>query len=244
MYGGTEIGNPGTETALTHTLTRLIEEDPSIATDLFGAEQPFTIMQHNPAGSYVEIADSQLVVTSAGMMPAIRHESKDLGTLIPYDTLVSVLQGHGIDIVASAREDGWAKPLFKWPLLALLGRADYAVAIYGAMVSPVSVQEVFAADQRVRRFTLRRDTEGAYTTLWVEIELQRDVTLSEHDRALMADVYSAVILERLLSQNFDFRDAYSIHAEAMVPRVVVHGHGEGYFSEPRGDFKPRMVHHE
>jgi phenylacetate-CoA ligase len=242
MYGGSEVGNPGTETAFTHTLTGLIEDDPSIAKDLFGAERPFAIMQHNPLGAYVEIADSQLVVTSSGIVPTIRLESKDLGTLIPYDTVMSVLRDHGIDIAVSAREDGWTKPLHKWPLLALFGRADYAVAIYGAMVSPLSVQEVFATDQRVRRFTLRRDTEGAYTTLWVEIELQRDVTTSDHDRAVMADVYSTVILERLLSQNFDFRDAYSIHAEAMVPRVVVHGHGEGYFSQPRGDFKPKMVH--
>ncbi len=243
-YGGTEIGNPGTETALTRTLTRLIEDDPSIAEDLFGVAQPYAILQHNPAGTYVEIQDSQLVVTYGSMMPAVRYESRDTGALVPFDRTMAVLADRGIDVVAAVREDGWTKPLFKWPLLGLLGRADYAVSIYGAKVTPLSVQEVFATDQRVRRFTLRRDTEGAYTTLWVEIELQRHVDISEHDRALMADVYSTVILERLLSQNFDYRDAHSIHAEAMKPRVIVHECGEGYFSKPRGDFKPRMVHHE
>jgi hypothetical protein len=111
------------------------------------------------------------VGTAGNIMPVIRYTPKDFGRLMRYEDMLRLIAGHGIDITQSLAQDGWTKALFQWPFLAVLGRADYAISIYGAKISPQSIQDVFATDARVRRFRLATDEDGSYTVMTVDIEL-------------------------------------------------------------------------
>jgi phenylacetate-CoA ligase len=241
QYGASEMGNPGAETPLVSTIIRLASENVELCCSIFGADEPLTLLQNNPLGAFLEIVDGRIVGTAGSFMPVVRYTPKDLGRMMRYDDMLKLLAGHGIDITKSLAQDGWTKPLYKWPFLAVLGRADYAVSIYGAKVSPQSIQDVFAADSRVRRFRLGTDEDGSYTVMTVDLELPPDLVLAGADRIDLANHYSLAILKRLLELNFDYRDAHSIHAEAMVPSVRVHDHGTGPFATQATSFKPKSL---
>ncbi len=241
QYGASEMGNPGFETPLASTIIRLAQEDSALCRDIFGTDQPHTLLQNNPVGAFMEIVDGRIVGTAGALMPVIRYTPKDLGRMIGFAEMQEIVRDHGIDLARSLAEDGWSKPLFQWPFLVVLGRADYAVSIYGAKVSPSTLQDLFAEDPVVKRFRLSTDDDGPYTVLRVDLELPEGVALSMAEENSMAGSYSDAILARLLDVNFDYADAYSIHADALVPRVAFHALGSGPFKEIAGSFKPKAL---
>ena len=241
QYGASEMGNPGVETPLASTIIRLATENAALCRDIFNSDTPLTLMQSNPVGAFMEIVDGRIVGTVGDYMPVIRYSPKDLGRVFSFDEMNAILQGHGIDITCSLAEDGWDKPVFRWPFLMVGTRADYAVSIYGAKVSPNSVQDIFAEDQRVRRFMLTTDLDGDYVTLSVHVELRAGLSPSADEIQDMRDRYARATLERLLELNFDYRDAFAIHAEAMVPRVFVHACEKGPFEAQQDAFKPQTL---
>jgi phenylacetate-coenzyme A ligase PaaK-like adenylate-forming protein len=174
-------------------------------------------------------------------MPVIRYAPKDMGRIIGFEGMKQIIADHGVDLTKELADDGWTKPLFQWPFLVVLGRADYAVSIYGAKVSPQSIQGVFAADHRVRRFRLSLDDEGTYDVLRIDLELPEGTALSYDEERRMKERYSQTVLATLLDTNFDYADAYSIHADALVPRIHVHAEGTGPFTMQAGSFKPKSL---
>jgi hypothetical protein len=99
---------------------------------------------------------------------------------------------------------------------------------------------VFAEAARIRRFRLTTDDDGPYTVLRVDLELPESYN-PDGEAAGIAEHYSAAVLKKLLDANFDFADAYSIHADAMVPRVALHAQGTGPFEQQAGSFKPKSL---
>lgn len=239
QYGASEMGNPGVETPLATTIIRLASENIDLCRDIFGGDIPLTLLQNNPVGTFIEVVDDRVIGTSGGLMPVVRYSPKDSGRFFGFDEMNSVLRDHGVDIVESLALDGWDKPVFRWPFLMLGQRADDAVSIYGAKVSPISIQDVFAGDERVRGFVLETDGAGEYTRLTLHIELSQGTSLAEEERHVLGDHYAKTVVERLLVVNFDYQDAWSIHADAMTPNVTVHDYARGPFESQKGAFKPK-----
>ena len=237
QYGSTEMGNPGSETPVATTIIRLASENSELCRAIFGEDAPLTLLQSNPVGTYVEVVDSKVIGTSGGLMPVVRYSPKDTGRFFGFDEMNCVLQDHGINLAKALVEHGWHKPVVRWPFLVLGLRADHAVSIYGAKVSVLNIQDIFSADDRVQSFLLMTDSDGEYTTLMLHIELPRDASLPEDERQALSEHYARTVFERLLEVNFDYRDAWHIHADAMTPRVHVHDFASGPFEARKGALK-------
>lgn len=239
QYAGSELGTPGVETPIATMITRLACEDVGLCRDIFGEDTPHTLLQNNPMGSFIEIVDNQVIGTYGGFMPVVRYSPKDTGQFLGFDEMCSILRDHGVDIVETLVKDGWNKPVIRWPFLILGLRADRAVSIYGAKISPFAIEDIIAADRRIHSFALLTDGDGEFTTLRLHLELPQDASLAEDERKSLGDLYALKVLERLLEVNFDFRDAWDIHADAMAPKVHVHDYAQGPFEPQKGAFKPK-----
>ncbi|HET6352437.1 MAG TPA: hypothetical protein VFG89_09985 [Coriobacteriia bacterium] len=241
QYGTSEMGNPGADTPLSCTLLRLAADNKALCRDIFGEDEPLTLMQSNPLGTYVETVDGRLIGTGGNVVPVIRYAPKDSGTLMGYREMLALVEGHGVDIRTELSADGWTKANFQWPFLIIVGRADYAVSIYGAKISPQTLQDVFAADPRVRRFRLRTDETGEYATLIVDLEMPHGLELSEPELETMREYYRDVVHARLVEINFDYADAYSIRPDALTPRIMLHDQDTGPFHAAKSWFKPKAL---
>jgi hypothetical protein len=231
------MGTPGLETPVATMITRLACEDVGLCRDIFGADTPYTLLQNNPLGTLVEVVDEQVIGTYGGLMPVVRYSPKDTGRFFAFDEMISILRDHGVDIVESLAEDGWHKPLIRWPFLMLGPRTDHAVSIYGAKISPASVQNIFDGDERVNRFLLKADGAGEYSTLRLHIELPQGTSLPEEERQALGRDYANRVTEHLRMVNFDYKDAWEIHADAMEPKVEVHAFACGPFEPQKGASK-------
>ena len=85
QYGASEMGNPGFETPLASTIIRLASENTALCRDIFGVDEPHTLLQNNPLGAFIEIVDGRIVGTAGNFMPVIRYTPKDLGRFIGFE---------------------------------------------------------------------------------------------------------------------------------------------------------------
>jgi len=238
QYAASDMGTPGVETPIATLITRLAREHPALCKDVFGRDTPRQLLQNNPLGTYVEIVDGHIIGTYGGLMPVVRYSPKDTGSFLGFDEMIELLAGYGIDAASMLAADGWNGPVIRWPFLVLGSRADDAVSIYGAKISPQSIEDLFVADARVSGFALSTVDEGEFSTLRLHIELAEGASLDDRQRLELCENHRRAVLERLLDVNFDYRDAWNMREEAMVPRVELHEHARGPFKPRENSLKP------
>jgi phenylacetate-CoA ligase len=231
-YGASDLEiNIGVESDFTIGLRRLLARDEEIASRLLRREHGVLpmVFQYNPIDYCIETNDAgELLVTlnrTRNTSPKIRYNIHDLGHVLRMPELERILAEHGIGLsnLDDARTD--------LPLLFLYGRADAAVAYYGAKVTPADVEEViFAMPElaaRVNSFALVvEEDERADKRLTIALELCEGTDPS-------ADGYEPLrheVIERLKAGNQDFREAARFMPPKALPRLELHPYGQGPFA--------------
>jgi len=242
VYSGTEIGNLGISTPLTIKIKELAKNNEILSKSIFEDKEPFGLFQSNPVGCWVESINNTIVVTKGGKIPLIRYDTGDIGKLFSWEEMNKILEKHRINIKEELKKDGWRKPPFKWPFLTVLGRKDYAISIFGAKISPESIQFLFGKDPKIHSFKITsRDIKNLSPSFTVLVELQPSVELKDVDRQKLQNYYSNKILDHLLKTNFDFKNAYDINKEALTPKIIIYPFRKGPFEEEKDHIKPKLI---
>jgi len=242
VYSGTEVGNPGTSTPLTNKIVSIARTNKNLSSNIFKSEEPLGLFQSNPIGSWVESVNNDIIVTKAGKMPIVRYNVKDIGEIFSWKKMNEILDNHRINIQEEVKQDGWSRPPFQWPFLTVLGRRDYAISLFGAKISPENIQPVFGKDPKIHSFKLTtRDIEDLTPHFVVLLELQPSVELQNEGRIQLQRHYKKKILNHLLRTNFDFKDAYSIRQETLIPKIKIYSFREGPFREEKNRIKPKLI---
>jgi phenylacetate-CoA ligase len=242
VYSGTEIGNPGISTPLTIKIKEFAKKNDTLRKIIFDNKEVFGLFQSNPVGCYVESIGDTLVVTKGGKMPIIRYDTQDLGKLFTWKEMNKILESQKINIQEELKKDGWKKPHFKWPFLTLVGRKDYAISLFGAKITPESIQNIFGKDPKIHSFKLAsRDIEDLTPRFIIFLELQPSVKLTKVEEKKLENYYSNKILTYLLKINFDFKDAYDINKEVLTPKIRIYSFREGPFKEEKDRIKPKLI---
>jgi len=241
-YGGTEFGYPGLATPLTIEIRKIARRNEELCLEIFKNKIPLGLYQWNPAQQLVESINDTLYITRGGKIPLIRYTPKDMGNLFSWEEMNQILVKNKINIFQQLEKDGWVKPNFQWPFMTFLGRKDYSISLYGAKISPQMIQYVLGENPLTHSFKISgREEKNLKLSFDVFIELQKNVKISEEEKQRIEAEYSKKILDYLLKTNFDFKDAYSIHKEALTPKVKVYSFREGPFQEEKDRIKPRFI---
>jgi phenylacetate-coenzyme A ligase PaaK-like adenylate-forming protein len=123
------------------------------------------------------------------------------------------------------KKSGFDKNLiWKWPFIYLNGRSDLSVNIGGALVYPRDVEGLFFGENMkdINSFKLAVDSDkNQRQKLIVHLELKSNLTFSIFKKAELEKIYSKLILEKMLSENPDFKAAYEMDAKSCKPNIII-----------------------
>ena len=231
-YGASDLEiNIGVESDFTIALRRLLARDDELASRVLRREHGVLpmVFQYNPIDYCIETNEAgELLVTlnrTANTSPKIRYNIHDLGHVLRMPELERILEEHGVGLsnLDDSRTD--------LPLLFLYGRADAAVAYYGAKVTPTDIEQVIFAmpdlAARVNSFALVLvEDERADKLLTIALELCQGAERSTNGH----EELRRELIERLKAGNQDFREAARFMPPEALPRLELHPYGEGPFA--------------
>lgn len=181
LYGATDVGFVGYETAGTVAIRRAASVDPVLNASLFAVPPDHGLLVHQPAfvqydpdATYVEVMDGYLLFTVDGVLPLIRYRVNDRGEAL---TGVQVRQrltdGGRRDLAGAVGEDEM--------FLIVHGRTDVAAIFNAANIYPdylrPAVEHISLATRLTGRFVIRvLADEEQRQTLFIDAELRQGHT--------------------------------------------------------------------
>jgi phenylacetate-CoA ligase len=140
LYGTADAGILGNETPLSIAIRRFLASRPDAALALFGQSRLPTLVQYDPLSRFFEMRDGMLLFSGDNGIPLIRYGILDSGGVIPFDTMLEALAGHGFDPRKEPeieRERG--RGVRALPFVYVFGRSDFTVSYFGANIYPENV---------------------------------------------------------------------------------------------------------
>lgn len=244
-YGASDLEiNLAGENDFTIALRRALAERTELRDRLVGVESSDLpmIFQYNPIDYYIETNDEgELLVTLArtrNAAPKIRYNIRDLGHVVRFPELHSILRETGVslDELAERRSD--------LPLLFLYGRSDAAVPYFGCKITPGNIQEIVFSlpelAEAVDSFALIvSEDEQAEKRLAIALELRPGAALAEGG----LDLVRRSVLARLAEINQDYREAERFMPPESVPTLELHARGSGPFAGADIRLKRHYIRH-
>jgi len=228
-FGASDLEiNIAAENDFTIALRRLLRDRPELGEALGLPQHALPmVFQYNPLDYYIESTDDGELVISVcrldSLSPKIRYNIHDAGRVIRFPELKRALALFGL--APQALDERW----IDLPLLFHYGRSDATVAFYGANIAPADVEEaVFSIPELqsvVSSFALIPGEEDAEKTLTLAFELA-----AGRDAPANANDLRAVLHERLIGVNQDYREASRFIPEGREPAVEFHAAETGPFA--------------
>ncbi|OZC88799.1 hypothetical protein CH254_13155 [Rhodococcus sp. 06-412-2C] len=221
VYGATDVGFVGYETAATIAIRSAAEHDSTLNRIVFGTEhthgdivQQPAFVQYQPEFTYIEVdSDGYLLFTVGGVLPLVRYRVNDRGHTLVGCEVRDRLVDAGYSALA---EDIDPKAHY----LLVFGRTDVA-AIYSAVnIYPdyfrPAVEHISLATRLTGRFIARCETDSEQRqTLTLDAELRPTVE-SDPDTAEQLRQLSIASLRQLSAEYRIVHDQKGHDAEPVV----------------------------
>ena len=245
-YGASDLDiGVAAEAPLSVWIRKHAAADPELQRALFGSSSRLPMLfQYNPLDYYIETnEEGELVVTVNRLnllSPRIRYNIHDAGGVFSYAHVLSVLNDFGLDPLPECERADM--PVFRMPLLYLMGRSDSTMSYMGANIYPEDVETaLFAGADDARRL-------GAYCLELIDIGdgeqrpcVHVEIVRGDANDTALAGRLRAQVLARLLANNLDFRSAVAEDASAGEIVVRLHGAGLGPFQANSDRIKRRYI---
>jgi phenylacetate-CoA ligase len=201
VYGSADGGLLAIETPLTIELRRKLRTCPELAANIFGdtvGEEP-ALFQFDPHLVFFEEVDGEIVFTADLDIPLIRYNIHDRGRVIPYEEMMS--QAKGLEVEKSK---DW-----QFPFLAVSGRTDIAVAVYGANIYPEALRRALSDPRITRRlsgsflaYSVKRASGEEFC---LDLQLSEDDVFIDDPQFLIT--LPLIVQERLIELSSEYRNS-------------------------------------
>ena len=219
IYGCADAGMLGHETPVSILARRIYNQRPKMRQAVFGTDILPSIVQYDPERRYFESVGDELVFTSRAGIPLVRYNIKDTGGVLSYDDMITPIADR-FSKEAAARNINQDLEAWRQPFIYLNGRKDFSVTIYAVNIYPENIKAGLI-DRRVRRWVTGKFTMATknYSDMdqyfEINVELAKDFVFKPQHQ----DTIEAVILEKLLKFNSEFRKLHAAVDLKAIPRV-------------------------
>ncbi len=224
-YGTADAAIIGHETPLTILIKRLAENCPLLMERLFRNQPISTFVQYYPDLKHIQIEKDELLCTTYGGLPVYRYNLHDTAAIYTFDEIAEMLTGCEIDIFEEAKNAN--VNLLKLPFIALFGKSDQTVTLYGLNVYPQTIRAALEHPELIDHVTARMSMHTKYDDnqdqyIHVLVELHDGVAGS---KALLNQV-SDIIHGTLLNNNSEYAAlTEKIGEKRSLPRVELVAYG-------------------
>ena len=246
-YGISEAGVIGLSTAMTNLVRDLTFKNEKLREDLFGKTDCVPNMfQYNPAQSFIEEQNGEILFTSKTTTPLVRYNLHDRGGVIGFRKVTELLTKHGYDYKKLLRKKKLNPDEFIWqqPFIYCFGRRDDTVIVGAANVYPEQIAPVLFNEKvkDIHSFKLATDFDKEQHQLfYILLELKAGISYNKKEMEKMKKKYHDLILKQLKDVNYDFADALRIDKKVCDPRILISEAGKGPFADDLRRTKPKLL---
>ena len=247
IYGCADAGVLGHETPAAIFLRQQALKDKNLYAELFGNEINLpALVQYDPNHVYFEENNGELVFTADTAIPLIRYNIHDVGNVLSFAQVQSLLKKYGL--LEPAKKLG----LNEWrlPFLVKKGRTDVAVTFYALNIYPENINAI-VNDKRISKYlsgnflVYNKEVDNSKKQkLYLRFELAAGFGSNQK---LLARI-NALAVEILTKLNIEYRKLRSVIGDDALPVVQLVPNGSKDFTEKNGKAilsikgkKPKMV---
>jgi phenylacetate-CoA ligase len=207
LYGTADAAIAGHEMPLGTLVRTLFNDNPDRCLDYFGTSYVPSINQYYPFFKDFEIREGEVVFSSYNnAVPLMCYNIHDRGKILMFEEMIEIVKSFGISEKEIEKLVG-KDMLWRLPYIALYGRSDLSVTIYGLNIYPEHIKTALEQDSIKEivtgRFVMetknRKDDHSQY--LFINVELNDGVEISEELNKKLQDT----IKETLKRVNVEFR---------------------------------------
>ncbi len=204
-YGSADTGDIGVETEHTMKLRRFIYKNPQLSKEIFNTTDTPMIFEIS-SRAFIEIINSEIIVTKDQIVPLVRYNTKDRGGLLNLNEIEE-------KIPQELKENLPEKMLY------VFGRTGDSIIFYGTNLSIGDMQNYF----------LSLDKDYYYGGLFqVATSTIDDIPVfkfvfyltENYDSQKMVEKYKKALLEYLLNSSNEFRFKYN-HLYSIVGEKLI-----------------------
>ncbi len=234
IYGSVELGTMAHETPLTIWVRKCCEENPALFKTLYpNAHFLPTLAQYYPYLIHFETVENELVASGFGSLyPLLRYQLFDKGGIIPFNTMMTILQDFGYSPQTAFKEMGMDSTVFQLPFVYVLERSDLLLKVQGATIFPslihTALQKSDIAHLITSQFFIRKkENPELMEIMEVHIELKKGI----QKQSIPTDSISTSILETLETHSqSSFHQVYK-NGAIYPPEIYLHPYKtEPYFT--------------
>ncbi|PIT92629.1 MAG: hypothetical protein COU08_01380 [Candidatus Harrisonbacteria bacterium CG10_big_fil_rev_8_21_14_0_10_42_17] len=221
VYGTADIGAMAWETPTSILIRRLALRTRRVFKELFGFTNKIpTLAQYNPLFIHFESLQGEIVLSGSNEIPLVRYLIGDSGGVLSYDFISKTLSGHEISLEKASRKEN-IPYLSQMPFVYVCERSDFSTKLYGAIIYPEHIREVFYQKSFTSYFT------GKFTLItkhdrshneFLEINIELKPKVRQNKKIQIALLHS--ITQSLLKQNAEYHYLAGFFGKRIEPRLV------------------------
>lgn len=199
LYGSSDAGAMAYETPLSIFIRRQAEKDKKLFSNIFGktVNADPALFQYDPRHVYFENVNGEIVLTCGGAIPLVRYNIHDIGRIVPYSSMKTILRENNI------LEKEFGNKLDKWklPFLTVSGRSDIAVHFYAINIYPEQI-EITINKQSLKKklsgkyFVYVKKKNNGQENLHIIVELVEGLRIGKNLQKEISEEISEEILEK------------------------------------------------
>lgn len=180
VYASSEAGVAGFSTPFTDMLRSYLHQHYHQRHQLFKRVDLPSVVQYIPPAKFMEIIDNEVIVTSNEYTPLIRYQTKDQGQILSPKQIIDSL---GQELANEYEQLQEPYGLLQLPVLAIDGRIDRTIMMYGANIYPEQISNILD-DEAIRlkvtgRFVIEKtENDQAEPHVKIVVELAPGVTIT------------------------------------------------------------------
>jgi len=245
-YASSDTMIAGLSSVVTNLIRDLASKNENFRKDLFGRTDCIpTLFQYNPASSFIEEINEEIVLTTKNATPLVRYNIHDKGGIIKFREMEEILKKYGYDYKELIKERGLGEEyIWQQPLVYLFGRRDDTVIIAGANIFPEQIAPALFNEKvkDIHSFKLsmkydKRQRQFFYALL----ELKKGISYNKIQMIKMRKKYHAIIMDRLLRVNSDYMISYKADSKYADIIIEIYNNDEGPFKGDSERIKPQLV---
>jgi len=227
VLGMSEVGVAAISTPFIDYLRIFLHSHQLLAKDIFGRIDLPSLLQYIPPARYIEVEKNNIIITAMGNIPIIRYDTKDHGQIFTPEELLSELPKSIKNKFLSLNSDLGIPNL---PILAVNGRADKTIILFGANIYPEQLRFVMELPELEKYLTGRfiaekLETNDADVYLNITLELKNGVDLVLKDKKSIKDV----IVNNLRRINSEYSNVINSVGLKAEPHLIFKNYNPGEF---------------
>jgi phenylacetate-CoA ligase len=231
VLGSSEGGLIGSETKVCTLVRILSSRNKELCNSLFGDSRVPSLIQFNPMAKFIEIVDGNIVLTNMGGLPLIRYDTRDSGSLLNKEKIISSCERFCNKDFHKELEKMNAL-MTSMPYLYVFGRSDYSASVYGVLIYPETIKDILSTKPFSNFFSGRfvmSTEEDKDSNQFLNIILETKKKVDIKDVAIAA--IERLFADHLQLYSSEYAKLVSAMGQRVYPRIEIKNYGESeYFS--------------